>query len=198
MTAFAASLMATWRFNAPPQAISVAVPRSGTPLRVELSAVRYDDGLFGLPGKGALAVDLEEHGHRLLVAHSPEDHVPVVHPLALDEADVEARAVIVRPRVDHRHHTRPGVPQNEVLVLELLVWVGNHLALGPSLGHEHTLAPRTVVVFNIPALTNLVFDYPVEWRPFVVHEREAVLVRARVSEAKGFEVFACLWAQICT
>jgi len=72
--------------------------------RVKLPTVADNDGRLGLSAIGALALELEEHGQRLLGADAPERNVLVVHPLALDEADVEPGPVAVGPAVHHAQH----------------------------------------------------------------------------------------------
>lgn len=117
--------------------------------------------------------DLSDDIHTL--DNTAEDDVAVIQPRGLHGGDEELGTVGVGTSVGHRHDARAGVPQDEVLILELVAIDG--------------LATGSVVVLEITTLAHEVRNHTMECGTLVA--------KAFLSGAESAEVFASLWSYIC-
>lgn len=138
-----------------------------------MTTVGNDDLLGGLAGLVAEGFDLPDDIHAF--DDAAEDHVAIIEPGRLHGGDEELGSVGIGSGVGHGHDTGTGVPQDEVLILELVAVDG--------------LASGAVVVLEIATLAHEVRNHTVEGGILVA---EALL-----SGAESTEVFACLWSYIC-
>lgn len=100
----------------------------------------------------------------------PENDVPVVQPGGLHGGDKELGTVGVRARVCHRHYSRTGVFQLEVLIVEFVT--------------VHRFSAGAVMVCKIATLAHEVGDDAVE--------SGSLVTETLLSRAQGAEVFTRL------
>lgn len=139
-----------------------------------MTTIGDGDFLRRLSGLRSQSLNLFHDVHAL--NDGTEDDVPVVQPGSLDGSDEELGTVGVGSGVGHRHHTRSGVLQGEVLVLELVAVDG--------------LATGAVVVGEVATLAHEVGDDTVEGG--------ALVAEALLACAQSPEVFGGLWHHVAT
>lgn len=140
---------------------------------LQLATVGNNDLLGGFSGLVAIRFDFSDHIHAL--DDGAKDNVTVVQPGGLHGGYEELGSVGVGSGVGHRHDTRSGVLQDEVLILELVSVDG--------------LASGSIMVLEVATLAHKVRNHTVEGGTLVA---EALL-----SGAESAKVFTCFWSYIC-
>uniref|UniRef100_A0A0E9X487 Uncharacterized protein n=1 Tax=Anguilla anguilla TaxID=7936 RepID=A0A0E9X487_ANGAN len=138
----------------------------------ELTTV-CDDKLLG-----GLALGIATLFHRLHSIQPFNDfskhHMLTVQPFGVCCADEELGTIGVGPSIGHGEGAKPSMLQSEVLIRKLVAIDG--------------LAPSSIVVCEVTALTHEVWDDTVEARPLVA--------KALLPSTEGTEVLCSLWDNI--
>lgn len=140
---------------------------------LQLARVGHDDLFGGFSGLIAIGFNFSDHIHALY--NGAKDNVTVVQPGGLHGGNKELGSVGVGTSVGHRHDTRSGVLQDEVLILELVSVDG--------------LTSGSVMVLEVATLAHEVRNHTVEGGTLVT--------KALLSGAESAEVFTCFWSYIC-